>query len=100
MGDEKLSSDTSDKLSIAGKLHFFVILLCLAMQVIELSDLYRFFAYLNLVFVLVLFPSTFNNSNRSEIRLLFYVLAIPIAFVISTQRLGVKNNLPSPFLTV
>lgn len=82
MGDEKLSSDTSDKLSIAGKLHFFVILLCLAMQVIELSDLYRFFAYLNLVFVLVLFPSTFNNSNRSEIRLLFYVLAIPIAFVI------------------
>jgi len=77
-----LSSDNSVKLNTAGKLHFFVILSCLTMQVIELSDFYRFFAYLNLVFVLVMFPSTFNNSTKSEMRPLFYLLSIPIAFVV------------------
>lgn len=82
MGVVKLNFDTSGKLITAGKQHFFVILLCLAMQVIELSDLYRFFAYLNLVFVLILFPSTFGKGNRDDLRLLFCVLTIPIAFTL------------------
>ena len=77
-----MSFNKNDKFISAGKLHFTVIITCLTMQVIELSDLYRFFLYLNLVFVLFLFPSTFEKDNRSDQKLLLYVLAIPIVFIL------------------
>lgn len=77
-----MSFDTIHKLIAVGKLHFVVILMCLTMQVIEFSDLYRFFAYLNLVFVLILFPSMLEKDNRSDQKRLLYVLAIPIVFIL------------------
>ena len=81
MGDEKLSSDTSDKLSIAGKLHFFVIFLSVLMAMLDRGSLYRFFAYLNLVVVLVFFIKNYKELNYFRDRKLLYIFFIPFAFI-------------------
>lgn len=81
MGDEKLSSDTSDKLSIAGKLHYFVIFLSVLMAMLDRGSLYRFFAYLNLVVVLVFFIKNYKELNYFRDRKLLYIFFIPFAFI-------------------
>lgn len=76
-----MSSDTSVKLNTAGKLHFFVILLSVLMAMLDRGSPYRFFAYLNLVIVLVFFIKKYKEFNFFRDRTLLYILLIPFAFI-------------------
>lgn len=60
-------------------IHFFVILACVLLQMFNWGEPYRFFAYLNLVIVLVCFHSMADDKGKTKN--LLYVLAIPIMFI-------------------
>lgn len=73
---------TKNHSEITGKYHFFVILACIIMQLFDVSSLYRFFAYLNIVVVLLLLPRTFEWKSAQDKKQLAYLFAIPIGFIL------------------
>lgn len=64
-------------------LHFFVIWLCILMQMLDWGQPYRFFAYLNIILVLIysIAQARQNNLNIHK-RLFFCLLFIPTTFII------------------
>ncbi|MDP3088576.1 MAG: O-antigen ligase family protein [Methylotenera sp.] len=77
--------------SYSQNLHFFVIWLCLLTLMLTWGQVYRFLAYVNLIFVLGYGFSELKKgyplkSNKS----LYYLLAIPFAFI-TVHFLAVEN---------
>lgn len=63
-------------------IHFFVLWLCLLMQMFTWGQAYRFLAYVNLVIVLAYGIGELRKSNQLESKkTLCYLLSIPFAFV-------------------
>lgn len=77
-----MQSVTKNHSELTGKYHFFVILACILMQLFDVAELYRFFAYFNIVVVLFLLPRTFDWNNTADKKQLLYLFAIPIGFIL------------------